>query len=123
MTLDPRQTYENSYRLPSDTFPVSKVKGEVEKILAVKFGKASYEAKATAALLRETTDEIAKTVARVVSKQFKWSVQLTLSEKVGQAFFSGSMCLWDPEHDNYATTTYENSNILVVAIIFGCLLE
>jgi hypothetical protein len=50
-------------------------------------------------------------------------VQLVLSEKIGQAFFSGTMCLWDPEHDNYMTTTYENSSFMVVAIVFGTLLE
>jgi hypothetical protein len=123
MTLDGRQTYENSYRLPSEVFPVSKVKGEVKKILEAKFGQAAFEPKASNVLLRDATDEISKALLRVVSKQFKWSAQLTLSEKVGQAFFSGSMCLWDPEHDNYATVTYENSNILVVAIVFGSLLE
>jgi hypothetical protein len=121
--LDPRQPYENSWRLPSETFPVSKVKAETDKILITKFETAVFEPKASALLLREATDEISKALIRVVSKQFKWAVQLTMSEKVGQAFFSGSMCLWDPEHDNYVSTVYENSNLMVIAIIFGSLLE
>jgi hypothetical protein len=74
-------------------------------------------------LLREASEEIQKALGRVVSQQFKWSVQITMTERIGQAFFSGSMCLWDPEHDNYVNTRFENSNIMVVAVIFGCLLE
>lgn len=50
-------------------------------------------------------------------------MQLTLREKMGQAFFSGAMCLWDPDHDNYMTTTYENTSFIVIAIVFGPLLE
>jgi hypothetical protein len=121
--LDPRQVYENSWCEPSEKFPFSKVKTETDRILAAKFKTAVFESKASGLLLREATDEISKALGRVVLKQFKWAIQLTLSEKVGQAFFSGSMCLWDPEHDNYVSTSFENSNVMVIAIIFGSLLE
>ena len=114
---------ENTFQLPSDTFPVSKVKAEVEKILANKFEKQTYDYKAASLTIKEATDEIGKAVKRIIPARFKFSVQLTISEKIGQAFFSGSMCLWDPEHDNYVTSTYETSTFLVVVVIFGCLLE
>ncbi|OHT10891.1 outer arm dynein light chain 2 [Tritrichomonas foetus] len=114
---------ENTFQLPSDTFPVSKIKAEVEKILTNKFDKTTYDTKQSSLTLKEATDEIGKCVKRIAPARFKFSVQLVLSEKIGQAFFSGSMCLWDEEHDNYVTTTYETSTFLVVAVIFGSLLE
>lgn len=114
---------ENTFQLPSDTFPVSKVKVEVEKILENKFDKQTYDTKASTLALKEVTDEIGKAVKRIIPARFKFSVHVTISEKIGQAFFSGSMCLWDPEHDNYVTVTYETSTFLVVVVIFGCLLE
>ena len=114
---------ENTFQLPSDTFPVSKVKEEVDKILVKLFDKQTYDTKQSSLLLKEATDEIGKAVKRIVPARFKFSVQLTLSEKIGQALFSGSMCLWDEEHDNYVSTTYETSSFLVVVVIFGALLE
>ena len=113
---------ENSYRLPSDTFPVSKVKAEVDKILAARFDKVQYDEGAFN-LLKQVTDEIYKATKAIIPPRYKYAVHLTLSEKIGQAFFSGSMCLWDEEHDNYVTTSFETSTILVVAVIFGSLLE
>ncbi|KAK8846163.1 Tctex1 domain-containing protein 3 [Tritrichomonas musculus] len=122
MSQQQQALLENTFQLPSDTFPVSKVKAEVEKILANKFDQP-YDVKGSTLTLKEATDEIGKAVKRIIPVRFKFSVQLTISEKIGQAFFSGSMCLWDPEHDNYVTVTYETSTFLVVCVIFGCLLE
>jgi hypothetical protein len=122
-SLIPAVTYENSYVLPSGTFHVSKVKQEVDKILKTKFDNVTFDPKQCGLLLREATDEATKAIRRVTANDYKYSVQFALSEKIGQAFFSGTMCLWDPEHDNYMTTTYENSSFMVVAIVFGTLLE
>ena len=114
---------ENTFQLPSETFPVSKIKAEVDKILETNFDKTTYDPKQSSLTLKEVTDEIAKAVTRIAPARFKFSVQVTLSEKIGQAFFAGSMCLWDEEHDNYVTSTYEASTFIVVAVIFGSLLE
>jgi hypothetical protein len=123
MALLPGVTYENSYRLPEAQFPVSIVKAEADKVLKDKFDNQVYDPRATNLLLKEATDEIAKTIKKVVSPQYKYAVQVTLSEKIGQAFFSGTMCLWDPDHDNYVTTSFETGTFLVVVVIFGSLLE
>ena len=123
MALLPGVTYENSMRLPEGTFPVSKVKAEADRVLKEKFDGKVYEYKETPTLLKEATDEISKAIRKVVPPQYKYAVQVTISEKVGQAFFAGTMCLWDPEHDNYVTTTYDASTFIVVVVIFGSLLE
>ena len=123
MSLIPGVTYENSMRLPEGTFPVSKVKLEADRVLKEKFESKVYEYKEAQTLLKEATDEISKSIKKVISAQYKYAVQVTVSEKIGQAFFAGTMCLWDPEHDNYVTTSYETSTFIVVAVIFGSLLE
>ena len=123
MSLIPGVTYENSMRLPEGTFPISKVKLEADRVLKEKFEGKVYEYKEAQTLLKEATDEISKSIKKVVPPQYKYAVQVTVSEKMGQAFFAGTMCLWDPEHDNYVTTSYETSTFIVVAVIFGSLLE
>jgi glutamate synthase domain-containing protein 1 len=121
--LIPAYTYENSYRLPEGVFPVSKVKAETDKVLKAKFETAVFDPKESVRTLKEASDEISKVIKLIIPKTYKFSVQVTLSQKMGQAFYSGTMCLWDPEHDNYMSTTYENSSVLVLVVVFGCLLE
>jgi hypothetical protein len=121
--LIPGYTYENSYRLPEGTFPVSKVKAETDKVLKTKFAEVVFDPKETVRVMKEASDEISKVIKKIVAPQYKFSVQVTVSEKIGQAFYSGTMCLWDPEHDNYMSTTFENSSVLVLVVVFGCLLE
>lgn len=116
-------TMENTFRLPVDTVPVSKVKNNTDAILQSKFGNMAYEPRSTALLLKEATDEIAKAVKKDIPPRFKYAVQCTLNEKLGQAIFSGSMCLWDAEHDNYITTQYETPTFIVIVVIFCSLLE
>lgn len=117
---------ENTYRLPSDVFPVSAVKAAVDKVLLSCFSETTYEQ------LGDIPECIKKTINaiksdletnRVIQPRFKYAVQLIISEKIGQAFFTGAMCLWDPEHDNYVSCTYETSTFTAVATVFGCLLE
>jgi hypothetical protein len=121
--LVPTLTYENSYRLPEGSFPVSRVKQEVDKVLQAKFQNVAFDPKACGLALKEATDEVARSIRRIVPNDYKYSVQLTLSEKIGQAFFAGTMCLWDTDHDNYTTTTFENTSFMVLAIVFATLLE
>lgn len=114
---------ENTFRFPTDTVPVSKVKNETDAILHSKFGDVPYEPRSTALLLKEATDEIAKSLKKTIPQRFKFAVQCNLCEKIGQAIFSGSMCLWDAEHDNYITTTYETPTFIAIVVIFCSLLE
>ena len=113
---------ENSWVLPTGSVPVSKIKEEANRILAKKFADTVYD-KGTNMKLKEATDELSKSLKGIISNRYKFAVQLTVSEKVGQAIFSGSMSLWDAEHDNYVTTVYETPTFLVIAVVFCCLLE
>lgn len=124
MSQEHREVY--TYRLPSEHFPVSGVKAVLTKVLENTFKDLTYEE------IPDVTELVKKTIiaikselesTKTISNRFKYAVQLTISEKIGQAVFSGCMCLWDPEHDNYATYTYENNTLTAMAIVFGCLIE
>ena len=121
--------YENSYQLPSGQVPISKIKSIADQIIEKKFKELKYDHKAMSIKIKEATDEISKALKEkedgkdIISKRYKYMVQLTVSENVGQAFFSGSMCLWDPEHDNYVRTSFEQPTFTVICVIFCSLLE
>jgi hypothetical protein len=60
--LQPNVTYGNSYRLPDGSFPVSKVKQEVDKVLQATFQDVVFDPKACGLALREATDEVTKAI-------------------------------------------------------------
>ena len=125
MTLsqDPKVLYENSMRLPEQVFPVAKVQEEMDRILAQKFDGKKYDPKDSVKLLTEASSEISSSIRKIIPPEFKYAVHATLSERIGQAFFAGTMCLWDPEHDNYATVKYDGTTFTVVVVVFCSLLE
>lgn len=122
-------TYENSYQLPTGQVPISKIKSIAEQILEKKFKDQKYDQKALGNKIKEATDEISRSLKdkeggkEILSRRYKYMVQVNLIENIGQAIFTGSMCLWDPEHDNYVTATYEQPSFTVICVIFCCLLE
>ena len=117
----------NSYRLPSEIFPVSSVKKIVETVLNEYLKEKEYST-------IQNVDELIKTILNQIKSKlsdktnakvdrFKYAIQLTISEKMNQALYTAAMCLWDHEHDNYVSVTFETSTFTAVCIIFGCLLE
>jgi hypothetical protein len=99
------------------------VKAETDKVLKSKFETYVFDAKEGARVMKEASEEIGKMIKKVVAPQYKYSIQMTINQKLGQAFYSGTMCLWDSEHDNYMSTTFENSSVFVLVVVFGSLLE
>lgn len=123
--------YTNSFRLPTEKFPSSRVKQVVEELMQKKFEGAVYN-EDTRVQVKELVDDIYRALNHgnegsrnegIVSKKFKVAVQVSLTERLGQALFSGSLCLWDPEHDNYVSATYETSTFTVITTVYGCLIE
>lgn len=115
--------YQNSFKLPKDTVPFSKIKNKVDEILAGRFEKMVYDPKITVLELKEAVNEINTLVKENISQRFKYAIQSNIVEKIGQAVFSGNMCLWDAEHDNYISTQFETPTFMVIVIIFCSLLE
>ena len=70
-------------------------------------------------MIEYASKAIASTLKDNLSKNFDFFVQVTLSEKIGQAFLTGSMSLWDPSTDDYATSSYDGDDYIVIANIYG----
>jgi len=55
--------------------------------------------------------------------RFKVIVQICAGEQVKQGFQVGSRCVWDSGVDGFATASFANKNICVVATAFGLYFE
>jgi len=114
----------NTYRLPTDVFPVSVVRKNVQSVLSSCLANKEYkDIPDVPELIKDTTNKIKIEIIKNISQRFKFAVQLTISENLGQALYTGAMCLWDHEHDNYVNVTYETSSFTATCVVFGCLLE
>jgi len=55
--------------------------------------------------------------------RFKVIVQIAVGEQGNQGFQVGSRCVWDSGVDGFATASFENNQILVIATAFGLYYE
>ena len=70
-------------------------------------------------MIQYAAKAISSTLKENLSPNFDFFVQVTLSEKIGQALLTGSMSLWDPSTDDYATSSYDSDEYIVIANIYG----
>ncbi len=56
-------------------------------------------------------------------KRYKLVVELTYSEKKGQAVRVGSHCLWNPKTDNFASAVFETADFFCCCSVFGLYYE
>ena len=56
-------------------------------------------------------------------KRYKLVVEVTFSEKKGQAVRVGSHCLWNPKTDNFSSAFFETAGMFCCCTVFGLYYE
>ena len=128
----------NTYILPSQVFPVTAVRKEVQAVLTEFFETPnennSEENRYKTPEELGPVENIAKAVSTKIMEKFKdsrscipdrfkFAIEVTITEQMGQAVLGGAACLWDPEHDNYVTINLDTGSYVVIVTVFGCLQE
>ena len=79
------------------------------------------------ALVLQSSKEICSFVLERVKnlgyKRYKLVVEVTFSEKKGQAVRIGSHCLWNPKTDNFASAVLETAGMFCCCQVFGLYYE
>jgi len=101
-------------------FPTDKVKLIAETVLKEIFDDLEFDVRKSPSFLQEATKIISSELKKHITDSFEYFVHLSLNEKIGQAFTTGSMCLWDDEKDRYVSTSFETSSFVCIAVIFFC---
>ncbi|KAJ1561812.1 Tctex1 domain-containing protein 3 [Cladochytrium tenue] len=99
------------------------VRRAAEAVLEVALQKAKYSPEKTPELAQRLSDEIMDAVKKMEYDQYKFVVEVTVGEFKGQGVRVGSRSLRDTSTDAYASATFRNATMFVVAIIFGCYFE
>ena len=99
-------------------FPKDAVKEMAEYVLKDIFQDFKLDYSKSQEMIQFSTKALSFVLKENFSK-YDFFVQVTLSEKIGQALLTASMCLWDPSTDDYATASYDSQDYIVIANIYG----
>lgn len=112
--------YENTFRTePMDKFQPEKVKGVIERVLERMLDNTPYSAHTCAELTQKLCQMIKNEVQRIGYERHRLVVCVYLAENRQQALQVASRCLWDENHDCFATATFSSSSITATATVYG----
>ncbi|PKK19247.1 Tctex1 domain containing 4 [Columba livia] len=117
---------ENTYRMRPDEgckFDAGRVQQVLDTVLASTLGTTVYSPQGSALLAQSLAELLRGRVKEVVPPRYKLVCQVLLGQRGQQSLLVASRALWDPESDNFASTTFSNASLFAVATVHGVYLE
>ena len=115
---------ENSYKLaPEARFDVKRVETLLQQILESRLEKMQYSEDAIKSLTTELSETIKVRVKTLGFSRHKLVCNVIIGPVGGQCVRVASRCVWDDRYDDYASTTYTNSSLFAVALVYGIYFE
>lgn len=113
----PRQIYENTYKTgPDKRFDTKTVTSILQQTLST-LGNLSYDSERCGDQSKLLCDLILQRVKQLKYPRYKIVCSVIIGQLKDQSLHVVSRCVWDPENDNYATATYENSSLFAVGTV------
>ncbi|XP_043683391.1 dynein light chain Tctex-type 5-like [Vespula pensylvanica] len=110
--------YQNTYRLES-FFPV-KVE-VVDKILQDVMSSTLQDIRYNPIICLEICKDMSQKVRDIIFKKsydrYKYTVVMTIIQKLGQHVEINMACLWDLQRDNYSTYVVETSEFIALGLV------
>lgn len=106
-----------------EKFSKSEVEKEINALLERELKNTQYNPKDVVNLSKNLNAKIITQLKEMGYPRYKFVSQVVISSVEGQGIRVASRCLWDPQQDNFATSSYKNSSLLCVALVFGCFYE
>lgn len=104
-------------------FHVEEIKNIMDEILQDKLSNQTYEATTCRLLCMTLSDDIKGRVKCLGMERFRLICNVTIGSNGGQGLFLASRFLWDEVIDNFSTTSFQNSSLFAVAVVFGIFKE
>ncbi|KAF7417643.1 hypothetical protein HZH68_000296 [Vespula germanica] len=110
--------YQNTYRLES-FFPV-KIE-VVDKILQDVMSSTLQDIRYNPIICLEICKDMSQKVRDIIFKKsydrYKYTVVMTIIQKLGQHMEINMACLWDLQRDNYSTYVVETSEFIALGLV------
>ncbi|XP_068676528.1 dynein light chain Tctex-type 5-B-like [Montipora capricornis] len=104
-------------------FYAHEIKKIMDDILQEKLSNQTYEATTCRTLCMTLSDVIKGRVKGLGMQRFRFICNVTIGSNSGQGLLIASRFLWDEFIDNFSTSSFQNSSLFAVAIVFGILKE
>lgn len=119
----PQRIYENTYKTePDQRFEVETVRSIIQQTLST-LENLKYDSKRCAEHSKTLSNLIRNRVKQLKYARYKFVCSVTIGELREQGLHVVSRCVWDPEKDNFATATYENSTLLAVGTVHAIYMD
>lgn len=115
---------ENSYKMtPNVRFNSSRVKALMLQTLEARLETVQYCPTTVKSLTKELSDTIKNLVKTLGFSRHKLISNVIIGPVTGQGVRVASRCVWDDKHDDYASASYQNESLFVVASVYGVYCE
>ncbi|KAK2543357.1 Tctex1d4 [Columba livia] len=104
-------------------FDAGRVQQVLDTVLASTLGTTVYSPQGSARLAQSLAELLRGRVKEVAPPRYKLVCQVLLGQRGQQSLLVASRALWDPESDNFASTTFSNTSLFAVATVHGVYLE
>lgn len=118
--------YENTYRLEPEEgkhFSPDKVELVMKNVIEDHPGLAQYNHIRSKILARDLTERIKEKVKELNFPRYKLVSNVIIMERKDQGVNIASRSVWNQQTDNFASYTYKNSDVIVVAYVHGVYFE
>lgn len=104
-------------------FHTHKIKKIMDEILEEKLSTQSYDPTICRELCSSLSEDIKSRVKNLGMERFRLICSVSIGSISGQGILIASRFLWNECKDNFSTSSYQNSSLFAVAIVFGVLKE
>ena len=118
-------SFENTYRTePTTKFFPDRVSDIIRNQLEHSLGEVTYDQQMCSKLACELSESIKDEVKQKVDLPRRKLVSfVTIGEERGQGVRVVSRCIWNEKFDNYASSSYKNSSLFAVGVVFAVFSE
>ncbi|XP_041378358.1 dynein light chain Tctex-type 5-like [Gigantopelta aegis] len=117
---------ENTYKTKPDDgkhFSPEKVERCLRNLLEAKLDNAKYSPERCRYMITDLSTIIKSRVKAMDFPRYKIVCHVIIMENLGQGTKVASRCLWDTTADSFATCTYRNDSLVVVANVYAVYFE
>ena len=124
--IKPAMKKENTYKMVPDegtAFSCAKVQQSINNLFEEELRDLNYDHDLSTKLACELSEKVKDRVKELIFARHKVAVNVMVGQAADQGMEVASRCVWDHKTDNSVCVTYRNTNLFVIALIFGVYYE
>ncbi|KAI4499310.1 hypothetical protein M0802_005570 [Mischocyttarus mexicanus] len=116
--------YQNTYRLESFIpFKVEVVDKILKDVMISSLNDIKYHPIVCLQICKDMSAKVRDLLFKKSYDRYKYTVIMTIIQKLGQSVDTNMACLWDPKRDNYCTYVLETTEFIALGLVIATYYE